>query len=54
MNYQIFYEQVENILETEISSEQIEPQENEQVIVTPSCYTEIEKNLSEWLDSKDT
>lgn len=52
MNYQIFYEQVENILETEISSEQIEPQENEQVIVIPSCYTEIEKNLSIWIDSK--
>ncbi len=53
LNYQIFYEQVENILETEIiSSEQIEPQENEQEIAVPSCYTEIEKTLSIWLDSK--
>lgn len=52
MNYQIFYEQVENILETEISSEPIEPQETEQAAVIPSCYAEIEKNLSTWIDSK--
>ncbi|MDD2953063.1 MAG: helix-turn-helix transcriptional regulator [Parabacteroides sp.] len=52
MNYQLFYEQVENMLETERNAEQIESEESGQVAVIPSCYAEIEKKLSAWIDSK--
>ena len=46
MNYLLFYEQVETILESPAPKEEAEP------IVSPTCYPVIERNLPAWLEQK--
>lgn len=46
MNYLLFYEQVETILETPAPKEEAEP------IASPTCYPVIERNLPVWLEQK--
>src|SRR5574344_4392 len=48
MNYMLFYEQVEHILETETASEHIEPDAEEKKYRS-SYYEDIAKNLNEWI-----
>ena len=49
MNYMLFYEQVEQILETEIDSDMSENNLKGQKI--PSCYISIAKNLGAWIET---
>lgn len=51
MNYLLFYEQVESILETqEVTETDDITTVTEDSIKTPSSYATIEKNLSQWID----
>ena len=53
INYMLFYEQVEYAFEEETPTEQCLSDKSEQDgQITPQCYAEISKNLSEWIGSK--
>ena len=51
MNYMLFYEQVEQILETELQPEQADPAPEPDDAPLPAYYTDIARRLNTWIES---